>query len=420
MITTSPLSANRPSPRPAGHKAGLIIITIIGSLLCQSSVAWHKRREIASGWPDFTIFYTAGKMIAAGNGNHLYDLETQARVEGTFIPLRSTPGGFLPYNHAPFEALLFTPLTFFSYSTAFWIWWACNLSLGYLTLFLLRPHIAHLHSHFDLVILALGVFYPILITECLGQDSVLSLLLFTICFINLTRDRAWLAGCALAITTYKPQLALFMLAILVVMSEKRWHLLAGFLATCFGLAALSVLAVGWRASIGYPQFLKNFAAGFDISLISDMPNLRALMYVTLNRHLSPHALTFLVNTISIVLAVAMLWAWRRQGSQVQNLPLQYALLVAAMELIGYYGFFQDMTVLLLPLLLVWNFLVAGGLGSWNRKLLALCIAYLLCSLKVTTNPQLYACMLLIFFCSLCWEMIREKTKSPRIPELSRV
>ena len=35
------------------------------------------RREIATGYPDFTSLYTGGKCILQGHGRQLYDLETQ-------------------------------------------------------------------------------------------------------------------------------------------------------------------------------------------------------------------------------------------------------------------------------------------------------------------------------------------------------
>jgi hypothetical protein len=87
---------------------------------------------------DFSAFYMGGKIVASGNGGNLYDLATQARVEGAYT-VRSDSASFLPYNHAPFEAVLLAPLAVFPYSTACWIWWVCNLLLGYLVLFLLRP-----------------------------------------------------------------------------------------------------------------------------------------------------------------------------------------------------------------------------------------------------------------------------------------
>jgi hypothetical protein len=197
MATLSSSPSNLSFPRIFSLRRVLIGFAVITSLLLHFNVAWMLRGQIATGVTDFSAFYTGGKIVVSGNGSNLYDLATQERVEGAFT-VRKHSAGFLPYNHAPFETVLLAPLAAFPFSTAAWIWWACNLPLGYLVLFLLCPHLPHLNNHLGLAILGLGFFFPLLLAECQGQDSVLTLLLFTVCFVNLARGRAWIAGSALA------------------------------------------------------------------------------------------------------------------------------------------------------------------------------------------------------------------------------
>jgi hypothetical protein len=163
-------------------------------------------------------------------------------------------------------------------------------------------------------------FQPLLTAECQGQDSVLSLLLFTVCFVNLVRGQAWIAGSALAFTTYKPQLALAMIAILAITSEKRWRILAGFIETCLGLAALSIAMLGWRACAAYPAFVGRFAADFDDvkSRTETMPNLRGLMYPIFGTHLSHPVFVLLVGAVSVLFVLAAIWALWRKGGTVQG------------------------------------------------------------------------------------------------------
>jgi hypothetical protein len=385
----------------------LIGFALIVSFLFQFSVAWRLREQIASGLPDFSAFYTGGKIVAAGDGSHLYDLATQERVEGAST-VRSNSATFLPYIHAPFEAVLFAPLALFSYSTAFWIWWACNLLFSYLVLFLLRPHLPRLNTRLYLAILGVGCFLPLLTSECQGQDSVLSLLLFTICFVNLAKGRAWIAGSALALATYKPQLALVMIAILAITSERRWRILAGFFQTGVGLAILSAILPGWRACFAYPGFMKLYAAGFDDvrGRIYLMPNLRGLMYAAFGSHLSHHAFVLLVGAIAALFVLAALWALQSKGAAVQETHLHFALLVTVTQIVTYHEFFHDMTVLLLPLYLVWNSLAETGLHTWKRRFLAAIVLLLFLYwlfLPVSSFP-LDACAAIAFFALLCWEL----------------
>jgi hypothetical protein len=384
----------------------LIGLALIGSFLSQFSVAWMLREQIAIGLNDFSAFYTGGKIVATGNGSKLYDLATQERVEGAFT-MRSDPISFLPYPHAPFETVLFAPLANFAYSTACWIWWVCNLLLGYFVLFLLRPQLPRLNTWLALAILGMGSFLPLLTAECQGQDSVLTLLLFAVCFINLVRGRAWIAGAALALTTYKPQLALAMIAILAITSEKRWRILVGFIETCLGLAALSIAMLGWRACAAYPEFMEKYAASFDDakSHTYTMPNLRGLMYPIFGPHLSHPAFVLLVGAVSVLFVLVAVWALRGKGGTAQGMHLHFALAVTATEIVAYHGFLHDMTVLLLPLFLVWNSLAETGLHTWRRRLLAAVVLLLFCRqfLPVSSLP-FYACALIALFALLCLEV----------------
>jgi hypothetical protein len=407
MVTASPSPSNLSFARLFSLRRVLIYFAVIGSLVFQFSVAWMLREQIATGFTDFAAFYTGGKIVATGNSGNLYDLATQERVESAYT-VRGRSTSFLPYNHAPFETVLLAPLAAFPFPTAAWIWWGCNLLLGYLVLFLLRPYLPGLNIRLDLAILGLGCFLPLVAAECQGQDSVPSLLLFTVCFLNLARGRAWMAGCALALTTYKPQLALVMIVLLAITSERRWRILAGFFETCIGLALLSIGLVGWKACAAYPGFVGRFAAGFDDAKARTdlMPNLRGLMYATFGSRLSHSVFVLTVGVVSAVFVLAAIWASRGKVGTARGLHLQFALAVTVTEIVAYHGFLHDMTVLLLPLFLVWNSLAETGLHTWNRWLLAACVLLFFCSpfLPISSGLQFDAGAAIVFFGLLCWEV----------------
>src|SRR5436190_22815153 len=65
--------------------------------------------SLRKGYQDFTIFYAAGKMIRNGQAASLYNLSAQYTTQKQFAPKVSIRQAALPYNHPPFEALLFVP-----------------------------------------------------------------------------------------------------------------------------------------------------------------------------------------------------------------------------------------------------------------------------------------------------------------------
>ena len=82
---------------------------------------------MAAGYGDFIIFYTGAQIINDGNSKELFKIEMQNDYQAKFdVPQLEWP---LPFNHAPYELLLFLPLVQFSYPIAHAIWSGLNLLL---------------------------------------------------------------------------------------------------------------------------------------------------------------------------------------------------------------------------------------------------------------------------------------------------
>ncbi len=82
---------------------------LAGTLLIHAFLFWHEREIIGKGYPDFTIFYSAGLIVRHGLAHQLYDnarLQSY-RVQRDFASGVVTRHGNLPYNHPAFETLIF-------------------------------------------------------------------------------------------------------------------------------------------------------------------------------------------------------------------------------------------------------------------------------------------------------------------------
>jgi hypothetical protein len=99
---------------------------------------WSARGRSQKGDPDFTAFYTAGKILREGRGAELYRAATQNAVQWEFATDTDIRQGPLPYICPPFEALVFVPLTFLPYPEAFVLWNLLNLGLLFVIALLLR------------------------------------------------------------------------------------------------------------------------------------------------------------------------------------------------------------------------------------------------------------------------------------------
>ena len=101
----------------------------------------------------------------------------------------------MPYNHPPFEALLFVPFTLLEYWPAYLVWTALNLIMLAISVLILRRQFPQLGAVPPLVLgLGATAFFPVVSGIFQGQDVILLLFLFVLAVVCLDRGKMlWLA-----------------------------------------------------------------------------------------------------------------------------------------------------------------------------------------------------------------------------------
>lgn len=392
----------------AVHRRIAVLISLLLSLAIQAGLAWELRVSIANGFTDFQEYYGAAMVVRAGRANQLYDASVQYSIQQSFT--NRTLAGMSSshyYNHSPYEVLLYLPLTRLSFVDAAWCWWGFNLLLLYSGIYLLLPFVPWVAARLQWALLGLAIFVPLLIAEIQGQDTILTLFLFIVCFVSLARNRYATAGAALAIAMYKPPLALPMLLLVALTSRKRLSVLGGFFGTCVVLFFLSVAAVGWTCTVHYPRALANFAnSGGGHWHLNDLPNIRGLAYTLFEAHISQKAIFLMVVVVSALIVGITAWLVRTADWSGNKKTLHFALFVLATLLVGYQEYVYDMTLLLLPMLLLWEWTGSAGRRTSHRNLLIYALAGLLCVSALAlalVHTQVFACALVLVFILGCRE-----------------
>jgi hypothetical protein len=228
-------------------------IFVAGIISIHVFFLWRVRDRIARGDPDFTVFYTAGKILREGRGAQLYQSNAQLAVQGEFARNSDIRRGPLPYIHPPFEALFFLPLTFLSYSRAFLAWNLINLAILFGVSRLLKNSLLSLASIpvWQMVLLGLA-FFPVFANFHQGQDAILLLLVVTLSFRALDRDADLLAGCWLGFGLFKYHLILPLALVLTIWRGRRFML--GFAASGSAAVLISLGLVGWKGVLDYPAY----------------------------------------------------------------------------------------------------------------------------------------------------------------------
>jgi hypothetical protein len=301
--------------------------------------------SLRSGYQDFTIFYTAGSMVRNGQVSTLYDLSAQYRTQREFAPDVRIRKAALPYNHPPFEALLFVPFSSLAYVPAFLLWTALSLLLLAASLTLLRTFAEIRALSPALLALAAAGFFPVAISLIQGQDTVLLLLIVVASMILMSRTRAATAGAVLALGLFKPH---FAGPLALLLAARRPRLLAGFVPMGIVLAGVSVATLGWNGAfhyIGFVLHLESSGAGGAIGA-NDMPNLRGLIDTLAGSRTG----TGLSQLVVLVISVGLYSATLRHIRKFVDIQSAFALATVVTILISYHGLPYDL-ILLLPVAL---------------------------------------------------------------------
>jgi len=318
--------------------------------------AWNTRELVAKGYPDFTIFYSAGKMIRGGLAGRLYEEQAQYRTQREFASGVGIRMGALPYNHPPFEALIFVPLTFVPYLAAYFLWDAINVLILVALPFILRPYLPALRetSVLSWVFVSLA-FFPVFIALLQGQDTLILLLLFALAFVSLSKNSDVAAGCWLGLGLFRFHLVLPIMLILGM--RRRYKTVLGFAIIALALGLVSMAAIGVHETLAYPGYVLRVERSMALRrtvIPVDMPNIRGLVDLVFPVSGSRVVPDLLIGVVSVALLVFSIRKWERPSQDADNFDLGFALCVVVTILISYHAFFYDLSLLLLPISLFVN------------------------------------------------------------------
>jgi len=326
---------------------------LVATVIVEAGIGWNLRSMLASGYADFTAFYTAGELVRQGQGSRLYDPQEQWRVQQEFASEVAIRQGPLPYLRLPFEALLFVPFTFLPYPAAYTVWVLLNLGVVIaLALFLRRQLVPLQKFPAWLPVLTVLAFVPVFLTLLQGQDSILLLLFYSLAYVALRKAANFSAGCWLGLGLIKPHLVLPFVAIGFLRGKHK--MAAGFLLMTAVLLLVSLSVVGWSGFLHYPGYLWELEQHTERGLVAprDNPNLRGLVE-GFGSGLAPSGtITAVIVLLSAGLVVWVSLRSRKHASDGRIADLIFCQAVIVSLLVSYHAFAYDLSVLLLPIFLL--------------------------------------------------------------------
>lgn len=359
-------SANQRWPR--AFRWGLVAFFLICIVVGSRQVAYYwTHGPVVS---DLRIFMTGVEMMRSGDGHRLYQFDAQQAVQNRLYP-QTKVAGLLPFNHLAYELLMYWPLAGFSYRTALMVWAAINLGVLLLVAGLLRPYTRRLHETTGVPLeLWLLAFFPVLYVLGEGQDSLISLLIVVLSLRFLDRGRVFLAGFVLALALFKFHLCL-LIAFFVFLLPQKWRAVMGFVTAAALATGVSRLMVGPGFAADYQSMLRNQGTMTPWGFIPwFMPNLRGFLEWSLSPRLDLGSILPLVLLLSLAVGGTVTWLLLKKGAEKSGAEL-FTVAVTTTTLVSYHMHMQDLTLAVLPMLLILDRALRSGLSKPWTGVLAL-------------------------------------------------
>ncbi len=334
----------------------LPFLCLIGVLTFSPNYRWDDkvpRTDPFGG--DFLQEWVGGKIVLSADRPRLYDLEfvKAFQHDDSEIGFQWPAESFFPMVYPPFHYYLVSPLSNLSYRTAVFLWAVFSALALSVTGLLAHRFYAPCRKVFSVWFVALAIFAPWLICLNMGQKSVLLLLLFTSTFLLQHQRRPFWAGLVFGLVAIKPQLGLVIG--LAMVFKRQWWFVLGSACSVGVLVGISFLIEPslWADFIQVVSGMGDYVqtSGYQLA---ESHSLWGATELSLS-FLPPTAVK-VVAAIGSLVVVAFVGASLR-GKLVPALPdyaIQFSVMVLATILISPHFYTYDLTLLLLPLLLIFS------------------------------------------------------------------
>ncbi len=341
---------------------------------------------------DFLQEWIGGYLVRTGQAARLYDGPFVRRLQhdADLIGFDWNEDRYLPMVYPPFYYAAVSPLSLLPMPAAALVWAAIVLLFLVATQVLLARTLAAPAGRTAWLWPCAVLFAPLLENLTSNQKATVLLFLFAATYVLLRRGRSFAAGAVFGLLAFKPQLAILIGVAMVW--KRQWRFVAGAAATVLALVLIS-LAMGIDACRDYLAFSTSTAdylltAGYDLA--------KAHCWYGFFHLAIGGASDATIRWASLAAVAATVGVVVRLMSgplqpKSNRFVAQYSGLVVASLLVSPHLLTYDLTVLLLPAVLLGLELGAqGAIRAPIARRIAAAVIVLLLACNVST-PLARAC-----------------------------
>ena len=317
---------------------------------------------------DLLPFYAAGKIVASGNGAHLYEFDRQAAAQrAILVPERRD--GTAYFANPAFVAAAYAPLSSLPYRAAILVHAAAMAAAVAAGCASLARHLSVLQHHWRLAAVLSLAWLPMYNAISGGQNPGLSFALLAAVYVGTRERNPLLAGTALGLLAYKPQLVMLPVLLLGCAREFRSLIVAGGVGVLLFIVGALCCGLDWPVQmIGAVSFFSSAGNLGNSATLIGLP--QWFEFAAGQRELG--------FALALVLVGALVLRWRRARPCHAAFPAQWAAMASAIPLTSLHAQHYEVALLLLPILLLLDLTVAraGGVSPALRAgLLLLFLVY---------------------------------------------
>jgi hypothetical protein len=302
---------------------------------------WIDRAARPKG-ADYIYFYVMGSLVLEGRTDALYDPDAHL-AEGRRRIYPDLTLYAAHSNYGPQVALAFAPLAVLPFAWSLSVFLALTALCYGLAVRVVWRECDALRDHGRLVAI-LAAASPLFLTLFrYAQLSAFSLLLWSLAFVALRRNRAFAAGLAIGCLAFKPQLGLVVGVVLIAARE--WRAVAGAIAAVVGQLTVGWLVAGRATMIEYIGVLWTLMLNPGLVQLhpSEVHSVRGFFQLLIPSNAVLNGLSVIALGIIIVVAVR---SWRSPAP----LGLRWGQLVVLTVLGSPHLLTYDLVLLTIPLI----------------------------------------------------------------------
>jgi hypothetical protein len=331
------------------HRRTLTFVLLVGLAINQLrlTIAGAGRFILQyPGFSDFGSYYLYAQLGLHHGWNHLYDLAAQRQEWLRYGGPDVIP--WFPMIYPPPLAWVVTPFTLLPLPVALGCWMALLLGLMLMAWRLIAPSESKLARWTALA--AMLAFFPVIYGVILGQVLIVELAAIAAAWWFLARGRELPAGLLLLALVFKPQMAILLPVVLLVVGRWRAVVIGGA-----GLAVIAAVAVLTTGLDGLHEYATRLSSAAAVA-----PQFLVPTQFTLAGALGHGAVTIVASGLAVLLTVAAAYRRRAEGVAI---PVACALIGSM--LVTPYLHWQDLATLLLA----GGIALHGALDRWQRRIL---------------------------------------------------